>query len=234
MLDGQCGHEGLIVQSRCGQSGVGKRLSQDSAINFPSAQHLHEFDGEILLQHQRHLRRLFHDLTHQVRQQIRANGVDHTQTQSPGQGVFAALGNFFDFGRLLQHKLCVANDFFAQRRSAHLIGAAFEQLHIEFFLEFLNGHRQGGLRHEARFSRFAKVPFAGYRHNVFQLSQGHANFSSFQIFRFSAQPASDVPLGHVGVFFQQLWSCLPCPFKQMLVCIQVSKSQQSRPRLSRT
>ena len=95
----------------------------------------------------------------------------------------------------------MANDFFTQWRGAHLVGAALEQLDIELFLEFFDGHRQGRLRHEARFGRFAKVPFAGYRHNVFQLSQGHANFSSFQIFRFSAQPASDVPLGHVGVFF---------------------------------
>ena len=234
MLHGQCGHEGLIVQSSGGQSGIGKRLSQNGAINLSRAQHLHEFDGEVLLQHQRHLRCLLHNLSHQIGQQVRANGVDHTQTQSTCQGVFAALGNFFDFGGLLQHELRMPNDFFAQRRGTHLVGAALKQLHIEFFLEFFNGHRQGGLRHVTRIGRLAKVPFAGYRHNVFQLSQGHANFSSFQIFRFSTQPAGDVSLGHVGVFFQQLRSCLPRPLKQMLVCGQVSKSQQGCPRLSRT
>ena len=182
MLHGQCGHEGLIVQSRRGQSDIGKRLSQDGAINFPRTQHLHELDGEILLQHQRHLGRLLHDLTHQIGQQIRPNGVNHAQTQCSCQGVFAALGNFFDLCRLLQHKLCMANDFFTQWRGAHLVGAALEQLDIEFFLEFFDGHRQGGLRHVTRVSRLAKVPLAGHGHNVFQLSQGHANFSSFQIF----------------------------------------------------
>ena len=180
MLYGQSGHEWLVVQSRSGQSCIGKRLRQDGAINFTIAQHFHELDSEIFLQHQRHLRRLLHDLTHQVGQQIRANGVDHAQPKSACKGVFAAFGNFFYFCSLLQHKLGMANDFFTQRCGADIVGTALEQLHVQLFFKLFDGHRQSGLRHKASLGRLAEVPFTRYRHNVFQLSQGHANVSSFQ------------------------------------------------------
>jgi hypothetical protein len=51
------GHEGLVVQRRHGQAGVGKGLGQDGAVDLAGAQHLQQLDGEVLLQHQRHLRR---------------------------------------------------------------------------------------------------------------------------------------------------------------------------------
>jgi hypothetical protein len=54
---GHGGHEGLVVQRRDGQAGIRKRLGQDGAVDLAGAQHLQQLDGEVLLQHQRHLRR---------------------------------------------------------------------------------------------------------------------------------------------------------------------------------
>ena len=100
MLQGQRGHEGLVVQRRSGHASIGKGFGQDGAINFSGAQHLHQFDGEVFVQHERHLRCFAHRLFHQVGQQIRADGVDHPQTQGARQRVFAALRNLFDFSGL--------------------------------------------------------------------------------------------------------------------------------------
>ena len=95
------------------------------------------------------------------------------------------------------------NDFFTQRRHADFVGIALKQFNVEFFFQLFDGHRQRRLRHKASVGRLAKVPFAGHRHNVFQLCQGHANVSSFQKLRFSTQPTRDMPFGHVGVLCQE-------------------------------
>ena len=81
---GHGGHERLVIQRRNGQARIGERFGQNGAIGFAGAQHFQQFDGEVFLQHQRHLRRLGNHLSHQAGQQIRSNGVDHTQTQGPG------------------------------------------------------------------------------------------------------------------------------------------------------
>ena len=133
MLQRQCGHERLIVQRRCGHARVWKWLGQDGAIYLAGAQHFHQFDCEVFLQHERHLRRFAHRLLHQVGQEIRANGVDHAQAQWAGQWIFAAFGNLFDFGRLLKHLLCVLNDFFTQWRHADFVGIALKQFDVKFF-----------------------------------------------------------------------------------------------------
>ncbi len=108
-----------------------------------------------------------------MRQQIRADGVDHAQLEWAGQRVFAALGDFFDVGRLVKHVLCLAHDFFTQGRGVDLVGVALKNFDLELFLELFDGHRQGGLRHEAGLGRFAKVPLTGHGHDVFEFGQGH-------------------------------------------------------------
>jgi hypothetical protein len=50
------GQEGLVVQRRHRQAGVRKGLGQDGAVQFAGTQHFQQLGGEVLLQHQRHLR----------------------------------------------------------------------------------------------------------------------------------------------------------------------------------
>ena len=165
-----CRQKWLVVEWGDGQPGVGKRLGQNGAVDLASAQHLQQLDGEVLLEHQGHLRRLFDHLAHKIRQQVGTNGVDQAQRQRPGQRVLAALGDFLDVGGLLQHALRLADDFLAQMGDRDLIGTALEKLDLQLFFKLLDGNRQGGLRHIAGFGGFAKMPLTGYRHDVFQFS----------------------------------------------------------------
>ncbi len=140
------GHqEGLVVQGGHGQAGIRKRFGQDGAIELTGAQHFQQLDGEILLQHQGHLRDAADGVAHQVRQQVRPDGVDHAQAQRAAQGVLAAFGDFLDGLRLFQHGLGLANDLFAQRRDADFGAATLEQLHVQLVFQLLDGHGQGGL-----------------------------------------------------------------------------------------
>ena len=134
------GKKRLVVEGRNRQPRIGKRLGQDGAINLAGAKHLQQFDGEVLLQHERHLRRAGDHLAHQVGQQVGRDGVDHAQLQGAGQRVFAALGDVFDIGGLLQHALRLAHDFLAQRRNRYLVGAAFKQFDVQLFFELFYCH----------------------------------------------------------------------------------------------
>ncbi|KAF4531144.1 hypothetical protein B566_EDAN019179, partial [Ephemera danica] len=78
---------------------------------------------------ERHLWRVFNDVAHQFRQQIRADGVDHPQAQRAAHRVLAGLGEFLDAGGLFQHGLSLAHDLLAQGRDAHFRATALEQLH---------------------------------------------------------------------------------------------------------
>ena len=140
MRAGHGSHERLVIQRcRC-QPGVRKRFGEDGAIDLAGAQHLEQLDREVLLQHQRHLRRFVDHLAHQLGQQIGRDGVDHPQLERPGQRVLAALGNLCDVRGLLQHALRLAHDVFAQRRHRHLVGAALKQLDVQLFFELFDGH----------------------------------------------------------------------------------------------
>ena len=81
VVAGQGGHEGLVVKRRHRQAGVWKRLGHDGAIDLTGAQHLQQFHREVLLQHERHLRRCVDAVAHQLGQQIRRDGVDDAQAQ---------------------------------------------------------------------------------------------------------------------------------------------------------
>ena len=163
----------LVIQRRHRQAGIGERLGQNSAIDFPRAQHLQKPNGEILLQHQRHLRRAPNHLAHQRGQQIRANRVDHAQSQRARQRVFAALGDFFDHRRLLQHALRLPHDLLAQRCDRHFIGAALKQLDIQLLFQLLDRDRKRGLRDKASLRRAPEMLFACKSDDVFELSEGH-------------------------------------------------------------
>jgi hypothetical protein len=154
----------------------GKGLGQDGAVDLAGAQHLQQLDGEVLLQHQRHLRGARDGVAHQLGQQVGADGVDHAQRQRPGQRVLAALGDFLDGRRLLQHALGLAHDLLAQRSHRDFASAAFKELHIQLFFQLLDGHRERGLRDIAGIGRVAKVLFARHGHDVLEFGEGHGVF----------------------------------------------------------
>ena len=175
VVAGQRGHERLVVQRRDSQAGVGKGLGQDGTVDLAGAQHLQQLDGEVLLQHQRHLGRQADRIAHQVRQKVGADGVDHAQFQGAGQRVLAALGDVLDGGRLLQHALRLAHDLLAQRRDADLAGAALEQLDVQLVFELADRHRQRRLRDEAGLGRLAEVLLARHGDDVFEFGEGHGD-----------------------------------------------------------
>jgi hypothetical protein len=160
---GYCDAEGFVVERCQRQSGVREGLGQDGAVQFAGAQHLEQLDGEVFLQHQRHLRCALDDLAHQLRQQVGADGVDDPEAQRAGQRIAAALGDLPHRGGLLQHRLGLAHQLLAQRGHRDLVAAALEDLHVELFLELLDGHAERGLRHMAGLGGTAEVQLAGHR-----------------------------------------------------------------------
>ena len=173
MVTGHGGHEGFVVERRNRQIGVGKRLGQNRAVNLSGAQLFKQLDGKVFLQHQRHLRGVRNRLAHQIRQQVRAYRVDHTEVQGAGQWVLSAFGDLADAFGLLQHTLRLAYDFFTQRRHGDFVGIAFKQLDLQLFFQLLDGHTQCRLRHVAGLGTLAKMLFAGDGNDVFQFGKRH-------------------------------------------------------------
>ena len=238
MITGYGGYKRLVIQRRDRQVGIGKRLSQNGTVDLAGAQLFQQLDGEIFLQHQGHLRAECDVLAHQIGQQIRADGVDDAQAQGTGQRVFAALGDLADAVGLLQHTLRLAHDLQPQRRHGDLVGIALEQFDLQLFLELLDGHAQGRLRHMTSLGAAAKVLLAGHGHDVFEFGEGHILIvllwrSSFQIVGFAAQPAQNVALRQRIVPVQHQRRALTRPGQQLNIGRQVGKTQQGRARLPR-
>jgi len=173
------GHERLVVERRCRQAGVWKRLGHDRAIEFAVAQHLEQFGGEVLLQHQRHLRHVLDRLPHQIGQQVRADRVDHAESQRAADRVFAALGDSLEGRNLLDHRLRLANNFCAQRGHAYFAGTALKQLDVEFFFELFDRHTERGLRDKTSLRCAAEMFFTGDSNDVAKFSEGHEVIVSF-------------------------------------------------------
>jgi len=168
------GHEErLVVQRRDSQVGVRERLGEDGAVQLARAQHFQQLGGEVLLQHQRHLRHPADGRTHQFGQQVGPDGVDDAQAQRAGQRVLAALGDFLDGLRLLQHGLGLAHDLLAQGRDGDLGTATLEQLDVELVFQLLHRHRQGGLGNKACFGSAPEMTLAGDGNDVAEFGQGH-------------------------------------------------------------
>ena len=217
MLARYCRHKRLVVQRHAGQPGVGKRLSQNRAVNLSGAQHFQQTHGEIFLQHQGHLRRVLNHAVHQLWQQIGAYGVDHAQGQSPVQRVLAALGQLLDGLRLLQHHLRLAHNLFAQRRHGHITGAALKQLQFQLFFQLFHRHRQRRLRHMAGLGRAAKVAFAGHGNDVFEFGEGHGGVAT----------PDDI---QSSLFWPPLNQEASNPLAKTIACADVWPWSRSRPR----
>mmetsp|Transcript_53129 Transcript_53129/g.124294 ORF Transcript_53129/g.124294 Transcript_53129/m.124294 type:complete len:240 (-) Transcript_53129:1084-1803(-) len=163
----------LVVQRRDRQPRVGKGLGHDGAVQLAGAQHLQQLHGEVLLQHQRHLRVEVDGVAHQFGQQVRTDGVDQPEAQRTGQRVLAALGDLLDRAGLVEHGLGLAHDLLAQRCHGDLAAAALEDLQVQLLFELLDRDRQGRLGHEAGLGRAAEMALAGHGDDVAQLGQGH-------------------------------------------------------------
>src|SRR5258706_516330 len=100
-----------------------------------------------------------------------------SRKQRPGHRVLAALGDLLDAGRLLDDRLRLAHDLFAERRHADLVGAAFEQLDVELFFELLDGDAQRRLRDEAGLGGTAKMFFTGDGDDVSKFGERHGGRS---------------------------------------------------------
>ena len=168
----------LVVERRDRQAGVGKRFGHDRAVELTVAQHLEQLGGEVFLQHQRHLRHVLDSLAHEVGQQVGADRVDHAQAQRAAHRVFTAFGDFLDRRGLLDDRLRLPHDLFAQRRDGDFVRTALEDFYVEFFFELFDRHAQRRLRDEARLGRAAEMVFAGDGDDVAEFGQGHGGILS--------------------------------------------------------
>ncbi len=165
--------ERLVVERRDREAGVGKWLGHDCRVELARAQQLEQLGGEVLLQHERHLRDALDRLAHELGQQVRADGVDHPEREQPVQRILPALRGLPDLRRLLDDRLRLAHDLLADRRHTHLVGAALEDAHVELFLELLDRHRERRLRNEAGLGGAPEMLLARHRDDVSELGQGH-------------------------------------------------------------
>ncbi len=94
----------------------------------------------------------------------------------PASGSRVALGELDDLLAGLEDAARALDDFFAGDGERHALRRAFDELHAEVFLEFLELRRQRRLAHEAALGRTPEV--AGVRHGdevsqVLELEVGH-------------------------------------------------------------
>ena len=74
---------------------------------------------------------------------------------------------------VLQNRKRMAHDGQTGRGDPDIHGAAFKQLHAQFFFEVSDRHRQGGLGHATGAGRSAKVLFPGQGNHIFERCQIH-------------------------------------------------------------
>jgi hypothetical protein len=117
-------------------------------------------------------RALVHD-RNQLRQQVRAHGVDCADAQRARELVFALGGDVPDRGGFFEHALRLLDDARAERRHADVRRMALEQRDAQLLLEFLDRDGQGWLAHETFFGGAAEMPFARERDDVAQFGESH-------------------------------------------------------------
>jgi hypothetical protein len=108
---------------------LGKGQGQDSDINLAVLEQLKQANGIVFFDQQRHLRRSSEQPAHQLRQQIGADGVNHTNPQRPHQGIFARFGNILDHLRFSQHPLCLLDHPTANGGGRNFTTTTLEERH---------------------------------------------------------------------------------------------------------
>ena len=178
MLGGHHHHEGLVIDRPRHHARHRHRLGHHGHVDLAQLQRLQQLGRQPFLQQQRHAGHGLQHGRYQTGQQVGTDGVDDTQAQRPMTRVLAFLGNLADGGGLFQHALGLLDDALAHGGDAHLHIPALEELHFQLVFQLLDGHRQGGLAHEAGLGRPAEVSLAGHGHDVFQFSQSHRRILS--------------------------------------------------------
>ncbi|MNJ70732.1 hypothetical protein D3C77_672120 [compost metagenome] len=115
-------------------------------------------------------------LRDQVREKVRADGVDGAHLERRRQLVLAGLGQFADALGLFQHLLRLGDYAFADRGQAYRALAALEDEHAELVLQFLHPDRQGRLADVAALGGTAEMLFLGEGDDVAQFSEGHSEY----------------------------------------------------------
>ncbi|MNZ94935.1 hypothetical protein D3C78_1140570 [compost metagenome] len=166
MVGGHQGTEWLIVQWQRQHVGFVERQGDDHCVEFTIAQFFAQHMGEVLFDVQRHLRCHAVQLRDQVREKVRADGVDSTDLERGGELVLAGLGQFADALRLLQYLLCLGDDAFTDWRQAHRALAALEDQHAKLVLKLFDTDGQGGLADMATLGGVAEVLLLGESDDV--------------------------------------------------------------------
>ena len=143
-----------------------ERQGDDDRVQLTVAQFVAQDVSEVFFDIQRHLRSDPMQLWNQVREQVRAHGVDSAHFERGGQLVLASLGQLANALGLLQHLLCLGHNGFTHRGHAHGAFAALENQHTEFVFQFFHAHRQGRLADVATLSGMAEVLLLGEGNDV--------------------------------------------------------------------
>lgn len=158
--------ERFVVERQGQHVGFVERQGDDDRVELAVAQFVAQHVGEVFFDVQRHLRGDPVQLRNQVREQVRADGVDGADFQRGGQLILAGLGQFADALGLFQDFLRLGHDAFADRGQAHGALAALENQHTEFVFKLFHAHRQGRLTDVATLGRVAEMLLLGEGNDV--------------------------------------------------------------------
>jgi len=106
------------------------------------------------------------------REQIGRDGRDDTEHQPPGQQAAAVAGEIDKVALRREDALAALRHFGADVREHNIAGTAFDEIDFEHPFQLANLHRQGRLRHRARFGGASEMPMLRQGAEVPQLSEG--------------------------------------------------------------
>jgi len=158
--------ERLVVERQREHVGLVERQGDDDRVQLAVAQFVAQHVGEVFFDIQRHLRCDAVQLRDQVREQVRADGVDGADFQRSGQLVLTGLCQLANALRLFQDFLGLGNNAFTHRGKAHGAFAALENQHTEFVFKLFHAHRQRRLADVATLGRMAEVLLLGEGNDV--------------------------------------------------------------------
>ncbi|OQA30649.1 MAG: hypothetical protein BWY57_02720 [Betaproteobacteria bacterium ADurb.Bin341] len=173
MIDRHHDAERLVIHRPFDQPLLLQRQGNHDHVQITRFQGDQQIGREILLEKQRHIRRLPMQRRNQLRQQIGRHRVDHPQAQHTGQGVAPLRGDLLKFQRFLQHASSLRHNAFTHRRHPHIGGTTFEQHGAEPTFHFLDRHRQCRLANVAGLCRSPEMALTRQRHQIAHFRQGH-------------------------------------------------------------
>ena len=106
------------------------------------------------------------------REQIGRDGRYHAKHQTPGQQTAAVAGEIDEVAPGREDALPTPRHFGADVREHDIAWTAFDEIDFEHPFQLANLHRQGRLRHRARFGGASEMPMLRQGAEVPQLSEG--------------------------------------------------------------